>query len=517
MSRRARGARGHPLMQLRPYQRQALEAVRDCYRRKHRRVLVVMPTGTGKTVLFAEIARLTKGAVLVLAHRQELVEQARQKISAWCDDVVAVEMADRRELTRPAGQRRKIAVASIQTLQRRLTSIPRDAFRIIIIDEAHHSTADSFRAVIEHFQTHVLGVTATPERSDGVRLGDVFSEVAFDYDMLTATQAGWLVPIRSFLVKTQADFRGIRKVAGELATGAVEEVLIQDLHLAEMATPILRERGSRPTIVFAASVAHSKALGRVLNEQAGDRRFAASLDGKHSLGARASVIADFRAGRIKVLVNCALFTEGFDVPEISLVVIARPVLSRSFYAQMVGRGTRLAPGKDDLLVLDFIPANCRHSLVQAVDIFGRDKPEVVERARLIASKASQQGLSIGLEKALELARQEQEAQEADVVYQLMRRDPYAAVGIDLRRFEKAQRRGAAPSEQQLKSIQRAGLPPKLIEHYSSSQVEELREHLLDRKAVGLCSPKQAKQLLALGVDPREMYYDEAREILRATK
>ncbi len=504
-------------MKLRPYQQQALESVRDAYRRKQPRVLVVMPTGTGKTVLFAEISRLAKGPVLVLAHRQELVEQAREKISAWCDDVVAVEMSDRRELTRPDGERPKIAVASIQTLQRRLKSIPRDAFRIVVIDEAHHSTADSFRAVIEHFHAWVLGVTATPERGDGARLGDIFTEVAFDYDMLTATEDGWLAPIRSFLVKTEADFSGIRKIAGELSTKGVEEVLTQDLHLVEMAHPILRERGERPAIVFAASVAHSKALARVLCDLSGDPNCAISLDGTHSLEHRAIAIRRFRRGEIKVLVNCALFTEGFDVPEIALVAIARPVLSRAFYAQMVGRGTRIAPGKEDLLVLDFVPANCRHSLVQAVDIFGRDKEEVVERARLIAAQASEEGEALSLERALELARQEQEAQEADVVYQLLRRDPYAAVGIDLEHIAKRPRHGGRPSPAQLQAIQKAGLPSKLIEDYSSSQVEDLREYLLDRKAVGLCSPKQAKQLLALGLDPREMYRDEALHVLREAK
>jgi superfamily II DNA or RNA helicase len=504
-------------MQLRPYQQEALEAVRAAYKRKHRNVLVVMPTGTGKTVLFAEIARLAKGPVLVLAHRQELVEQARDKISKWCDDVVAVEMADRRELTRPAGERPKIAVASIQTLQRRLHLIPRDAFRIIVIDEAHHSTADSFRAVIKHFTGHVLGVTATPDRSDGAKLGDVFTEVAFDYDMLAATEAGWLAPIRSFLVKTKADFSGIRKIAGELATRDVSDVLIKDLHLVEMADPILRERKGRPAIVFAASVAHSKALARVLCELSGDSSCAVSLDGTHKLEERAVVIERFRKGDVQVLVNCSLFTEGFDVPEIALVAIARPVLSRSFYAQMVGRGTRIAPGKQDLLVLDFIPANCRHLLVQAVDIFGRDKEEVVQRARMIAAAASEEGEAINLEKALELARQEQEAQEADVVYQLLRRNPYASVGIELEQFEQRPRKGGPASEEQLKAIQNAGLPLKLIESYSASQVDELREYLLDRKAVGLCSPKQAKKLLALGLDPREMYYDEAKEVLKEAK
>ena len=504
-------------MQLRPYQQEALEAVREAYREKHARVLVVMPTGTGKTVLFAEIARLAKGPVLVLAHRQELVQQACDKIGAWCDDVVAVEMADRREFTRPDGERPKIAVASIQTLQRRLKSIPRDAFRIVVIDEAHHSTADTFREVIEHFHAYILGVTATPERSDGKRLGDIYSKVAFDYDLLTATEAGWLAPIKSFLVKTQADFSGIRKIAGELATKGVEEVLTQDLHLVEMAHPILRERSSRPAIVFAASVAHSKALARVLNDLSGDPECAVSLDGTHKLEERAVQIARFRRGEVKILVNCSLFTEGFDVPDIALVAIARPVLSRSFYAQMVGRGTRIAPGKEDLLVLDFIPANCRHTLVQAVDIFGRDKEEVLERARAFAAQASEEGEAMSLERALELARQEQEAQEADVVYQLLRRDPYAAVGIDLQHIAKAPRRGGDPSPAQLTFIQKAGLPAELVEGYSNSQVEELREYLLDRKAVGLCSPKQAKNLLALGIDPRNVYRDEALELLREAK
>jgi len=504
-------------MQLRPYQQDALEAVRAAYKRKHRNVLVVMPTGTGKTVLFAEIARLAKGPVLVLAHRQELVEQAREKISAWCDDVVAVEMAGQRGLTRPNGQRPKIAVASVQTIRRRLDQIPRDAFRIVVVDEAHHAAADSYKAILDHFECHILGVTATPDRSDRIPLGEVFSEVGYEYDMRQAIQDGWLSPIRSFFVQTKADFSGVRKIAGELSIADVEEILTKDLHLVEIAKPILRERGDRPAIVFAASVAHSRALARVMNELAGDSRFAASLDGTHQLETRTKAVQRFRRGQHKVLVNCALFTEGFDVPEISLVAVARPILSRAFYAQMVGRGTRIAPGKEDLLVLDFAPQNCRHSLVQATDLFGKDTEEVAQRAKVIAAKAGAEGSSIAIEKALELARQEQEAAEADVVYQLKRRDPFAAVGIDLERFRSGPRGGGLPTEQQLSFLKRSGLPPKLVEDFSERQVDALRDHLLDRKAVGLCTPRQAKQLVELGVDPREMYADEAKELLREAR
>lgn len=504
-------------MNLRPYQQAALEAVRAAYRQKHRAALVVMPTGTGKTVLFAEISRLAKGPVLVLAHRQELVEQARAKIAAWCNDVVAVEMAQRRDFTRPDGSRPKIAVASIQTLQKRLHELPRDAFRIVVVDEAHHATADSYRAVLDHFDAHLLGVTATPDRSDRVPLGTVFSTVAFEYDMRTAIRDGFLCPIRSFVVQTKADFSHVRKVAGELATRDVEAVLNQELHLAEIAAPILRERGSRPTIVFAASVAHAHSLARVMNELAGSPDFAAAVDGSTPFELRAPTLDRFRQRAIQVLVNCSLFTEGFDVPDIALVAIARPVLSRAFYAQMVGRGTRIAPGKQDLLVLDFVPTNCRHSLAQAVDIFAAADPEVQQRARRIAAEASAEGQAIALEQALELAQQEQEAQQATVAYQLQRRDPFASIGIDLSAYARRSRGGETASAEQLEFFRRAGLPTEPVARLSRQQAEALREALLDRKAVGLCTPKQAKQLVACGIDPRDLYYDEAKELLRERK
>ncbi|MBK8097366.1 MAG: DEAD/DEAH box helicase [Planctomycetes bacterium] len=503
-------------MQLRPYQSAALQAVRQAYGQGHRAVLVVMPTGTGKTVLFAEVSRLAKGPVLVLAHRQELVEQARSKIAAWCNDVVAVEMAGRRDFTRPDGRRPKIAVASIQTLQKRLHDLPRDAFKIVVVDEAHHATADSYRAVLAHFDAWRLGVTATPDRSDRVPLGEIFSTVAFEYDMRTAIRDGWLCPIRSFLVHTRADFAHVRKVAGELATRDVEAILTQELHLAEIATPILKERGDRPTIVFAASVAHAHALARVLNDQAGAAGFAAAVDGTDSYEVRAPVIDRFRRGEAKVLVNCALFTEGFDVPEIALVAIARPVLSRSFYAQMVGRGTRIAKGKRDLLVLDFVPTNCRHSLAQAVDIFAAADPEVQQRARRIAAETSVLGQAIALERALELAQQEQEAQAATVAYQLRRRDPFAVLGIDLGPYLRRSRvaAGERASTAQLEFFKRAGLPTDPVAELAEREAAALREALLERRAVGLCTPKQALQLAAHGIDPRDLYYDEAKELLR---
>lgn len=501
---------------LRPYQQQAITALRESYRRGNRRALVVMPTGTGKTVLFAEVSRLAKGPVLVLAHRQELVEQARDKISAWCDDVVAVEMAQHRDLTDATRRRPKISVASVQTMARRCAKIPRDAFKIVVIDEAHHATAATYGAILDHFErAWVLGVTATPDRADRQQLGTVFSDVAFSYDMQSAIRDGWLCPIKSFMVQTDIDFSEVRKVAGELATGDVERIMTKEPHLAEVAHPIVRERGDRPTMVFAASVAHAYALSRVLCELTGDPNFAAAIDGSTHSDRRSHDIERFRRGELRALVNCALFTEGFDVPQIALVAIARPVLSRAFYAQMVGRGTRIAEGKRDLLVLDFAPGNCRHSLVQAIDIFAGDDSELADEARKIARERGAEGEALALEQALELARQVVEARRASVEYQLVHRDPFALIGFDAQRM--GPRGGGAATEEQVAYLRRAGLTPERAANLTRRQAEQLQEHLRERKAVGLCSPRQARELAAFGIDPEDMYQDQAKTLLAAIR
>jgi len=176
----------------------------------------------------------------------------------------------------------------------------------------------------------------------------------------------------------------------------------------------------------------------------------------------------------------------------------------------VGRGTRIAPGKRDLLVLDFVPANCRHQLLQAVDIFAHEGEAVVECARRIASEQSG---AIALEQALEMARQEVEARQASVEYQLKQRDPFAAAGLDVEALLQRRSAGDPPSEEQAAYLRRAGLAAAQLARLSSRQAEELREQLRERKAVGLCTPKQAHQLAAHGIDARDMYYDEAKALL----
>jgi hypothetical protein len=176
-----------------------------------------------------------------------------------------------------------------------------------------------------------------------------------------------------------------------------------------------------------------------------------------------------------------------------------------------------APGKRDLLVLDFVPSNCRHALAQAVDIFAGGDPDVVARARRITAAASAAGEAMALERALELAQQEHEAQATDVVYQLRQRDPFAAVGIDLAAVARRYGDGERATPEQIEFFRRAGLPTDRVAGFSSRQAEALRERLLERKAVGLCTPRQARQLLDLGVDPRDLFQDAAKDLLRAAR
>ena len=238
----------------------------------------------------------------------------------------------------------------------------------------------------------------------------------------------------------------------------------------------------------------------MFNEQAGEPEFAAALDGTSPYDVRAPVLDRFKRGEIQGLVNCSLFTEGFDVPQSALVAIARPVLSRSFYAQMVGRGTRLSEGKRDLLVLDFVPINCRHSLAHAVDIFTSVDEEVREQARAVTKAASEEGEALALERVLELAQQAQEAREATVSYQLRERDPFQAVGIDVDFYVRRSRGGARATDKQRSYLEKAGLPKERAEQLSSRQAEAIQERLRERKAVGLYAHGQ--KVCAASTRPR---------------
>lgn len=414
-------------MILRPYQEEALAATLDAFR-EHRSVLVVKATGLGKTVFFAALAAgWGAGKVLVLAHREELISQARDKLAAATGGDVAVEMAQSSAFAF-GGVRSRVVAASVQTLSQpaRLARFDPHEFGLVVIDEAHHAVANSYRRVIDHFAANpdgrLLGVTATPRRADELAMGQVFGRVAFDYGIEPAIEDGWLVPVRQRAVRVEGlDFSKVRSTAGDLNEADLEAILAQEEQLHKVVAPSVEMAGDQPALVFAVTVKHAQLLAAMFGRYKPGSALA--LSGKTEDGTRRRAVADFRAGRIQFLCNCGLFLEGFDAPSTAVVVMARPTKSLPLYVQVLGRGTRPLPGvvdglatpaerkaaiaasgKPGMLVLDFVGNSGRHKIVTAQDVLGgRYGTPVREYAR---KTAEQEGLPADVAQSLERARDE---------------------------------------------------------------------------------------------------------------
>ncbi|MFT3772940.1 MAG: DEAD/DEAH box helicase [Minicystis sp.] len=357
---------------LRPYQRAAIDAVIAARRSGARRLVVCLPTGAGKTVIFSHLARLAKRQVLVLAHREELLAQAADKIARALGDpaAVAVEQADRRA---PASA--KVVVCSIRSLhERRLAEVLRDRdVGLVVYDECHHAAAEDNQRVLRQIGAFdpawsgtLLGFTATTARGDGIGLDKVFERIVYTRTLPEMIDDGYLVPLRGFRIETAADLT--RVTAGGL--DFKEEELAEAVDIEErnalVARSIQELARDRRTIVFCVTVGHAKNLAqalRLLGVPAG------VIYGDMPSDRRAEVLAAFREGRIAALTNVAVLTEGFDDPGVSCVAMARPTRSEGLYAQCVGRGTRLHPGKKDCLILDFADVS-RLSLCTLPSLFG---------------------------------------------------------------------------------------------------------------------------------------------------
>ena len=344
-------------MNLRPYQIHARDAVLSERQDGRRKTLLVLPTGTGKTIVFSAIIedQVRQGKrVLVLAHRGELLDQAADKLHKTTGLMCAVEKAESTSIDSWF----RVTVGSVQTMMRpaRLEQFPEDHFDTIVIDEAHHSLSDSYQRVLEHFpDANVLGVTATPDRSDRRNMGQYFDSLAYEYTLPAAIREGFLSPIKAMTIPLKLDISQVGMSAGDYKAADLGTAL--DPYLDQIADEMEKHCRDRRTVVFLPLVATSQKFRDVL-EQHGFR--AAEVNGNSE--DRAEVLADFAAGKYDVLCNSMLLTEGWDCPEVDCVVVLRPTKSRSLYCQMVGRGTRLADGKDHLLLLDFLWHTERHEL-----------------------------------------------------------------------------------------------------------------------------------------------------------
>src|SRR5947209_1583900 len=376
----------------RPYQLDCLGAVQGAFG-QHRGVLVELPTGTGKTVAFAHLTNRWDGRVLIMAHREELIDQAASKVKVITGEAPGV-YKGKDDLGLNIERWPRTIVTTVQTMCRpgRHQRFPREYFGLVVIDEAHHSVAPSYLTVTDYFrEAKILGVSATPKRLDKRALGQVFDTVAYRYAMADAIHDGWLVPVHQQCVQIDdLDFSQVRDVAHEFHKLDLENLLTQETPLHKMARPIVEEAGTRPTLVFCCSVKHAQALSEVIERYKPGAT--AWLCGDHKLSPpdeRRRTVQRFRNGELQFLLSCSLFLEGFDVPEVSMVVMGRPTKSLGVYTQTLGRGTRPLTGivdgletseerrlaiaqsaKPRMIVLDFAGNAGRHKIVSAVDVLG---------------------------------------------------------------------------------------------------------------------------------------------------
>lgn len=487
--------------ELRPYQQQARDRIHAEWDAGHTRTLLVLPTGTGKTIVFASVAADQVRAgdrVLILAHRGELLEQAADKLQRSTGLVSAVEKAESTCLDSWF----RVVVGSVQTLQRtaRLERFPQDYFGTIIIDEAHHAITDGYRRILDYFSgAKVLGVTATPDRGDMRNLGEVFDSLAFEYKLTDAIKEGYLCKIMAQTIPLQLDITSVTMSGGDYAVGDLGTAL--DPYLEQIAAEMAQRCKGRKTVVFLPLIKTSQKFRDLLNAY-GFR--AAEVNGQSE--DRREVLADFDAGKYNVLCNSMLLTEGWDCPSVDCVVVLRPTKVRSLYSQMVGRGTRLSPGKTDLLLLDFLWMTDKHELCRPADLVCEDRTV----ARQMTEHLAETGCPEDIEEAAAQASEDVVAQrEEALAKQLEEQRRKKAKLVDPLQYEMSIQaedlagyvpafgwEAGPPSEQQTAALEKLGILPDAVE--SAGKAALLLDRLNKRRDEGLTTPKQIRCLEKYG-------------------
>ena len=487
--------------ELRPYQQQARDRIHAEWDAGHTRTLLVLPTGTGKTIVFASVAADQVRAgdrVLILAHRGELLEQAADKLQRSTGLVSAVEKAESTCLDSWF----RVVVGSVQTLQRtaRLERFPQDYFGTIIIDEAHHAITNGYRRILDYFSgAKVLGVTATPDRGDMRNLGEVFDSLAFEYKLTDAIKEGYLCKIMAQTIPLQLDITSVTMSGGDYAVGDLGTAL--DPYLEQIAAEMARRCKSRKTVVFLPLIKTSQKFRDLLNTY-GFR--AAEVNGQSD--DRRQVLADFDAGKYNVLCNSMLLTEGWDCPSVDCVVVLRPTKVRSLYSQMVGRGTRLSPGKTDLLLLDFLWMTDKHELCRPADLVCEDRAV----ARQMTETLAETGCPEDIEQAAAQASEDVVAQrEEALAKQLAEQRRKKVKLVDPLQYEMSIQaedlsgyvptfgwEAGPPSDKQTAALEKLGILPDAVE--SAGKAALLLDRLHKRQTEGLTTPKQIRLLERYG-------------------
>lgn len=496
------------------YQEECVAALFAGFEAKEEAQLVTMATGLGKTVCFAELIRRFDGNVLVLAHRDELIQQAVRHCGAATGEQIEIEKAGDWSF------KGRIVVGSVQSLRmkNRLERLGKDRFQLVIIDEAHHAIAPSYRVIMDYFDCPIVGFTATPDRGDETALGRIFTRVAYLMDIQEGIEQGWLVPFEGRrVVLDDIELDQIDKIAGDLPASQLDEAMVKSVK--GVVAESMRLCPDRQSIAFFPGVRTAELATKEFNALRSD--MACFISGDTPPEERQQTVADFRRGRYQILSNCMIATEGFDVPDVSMIIMGRPTLSRALYAQMMGRGGRPKPGifqdamtlehaavrqalilrsaKPNCMVIDCVGNSARHSLIGPADVLGGNFTE--ETVKLAKEKAKGGG---DLLQALKDAQAELKriAQvKVKVKATVTRFDPFEALGMAADHEDRyATRYGHKPAtEPQRDLLLKRGMTKAEVDGLSKSDASRALDAMSVRMTQGKATLKQIRLLSNFGV------------------
>lgn len=484
---------------LRPYQEEAITAIRGEWANGNKSTLLVMATGTGKTSVFGEIANraIHNGKrVLVIAHREELIDQAAKRLTSMCGVTAEVEKAESHYTYESP-----LCIASVQSLQgKRLDALRDGWFDVLVIDEAHHSVASTYLNVIDKIGGYLLGVTATADRADKRGLAEVYDSIAYEYPLVKAVSDGYLCPIKAKCLPLKIDITNVKVNHGDYQVGELGSAL--DPYLPTIAETMAVECANRKTVCFLPLVSTAEKMADALNE-AGISAIAAS--GYDSTADRAYKKEAFESGKYKVLCNSMLYTEGWDCPSVDCVVVLRPTKSRGLYCQMIGRGIRLSPGKTDLLLLDFLWMTEQHDLARPASLLGKS-PSIANRMTKLMENGEVWDLGSCAEEAEKDVAEERERKLAEELEKMRKRkkklvDPlqFAASiqDADLMDYQPTfMWESKAPTDKQIKTLEKFGIDGDVVK--TQGQASALIDRCLKRVDSGLATAKQIRCLERYG-------------------
>lgn len=465
------------ILTMRPYQVDCVDACYEAWR-DYDAIMAVLATGLGKTVIASDIIHrwpVDAGRILFIAHMQELIFQAHEKIGLHTDERPSIEMGMYSESQdgHPLLDRSKCLVASIQTMNKRMEKFNPKDFGLVVMDEFHHAGAVTYRKLWKYLKDgnpglKLLGITATPYRGDNITLGCIAEHCCFEMCIREGIDEGYLVPIQQqYIVIDNLDFSACKTVAQDLNQGDLEAAMMgatvedgmtdeqrrealekQERMLHAIAVPTIRESNGRSTLLFCVTVAHAERMAEVLRRYPGVT--AEVLVGTTPPDERESIVSRFRAGTIQILVLVAIGTEGFDAPNVEVVAMARPTKKQGVYVQMIGRGTRPLPGLVDkydsaderqqaiansakpcMKVLDFVGNSGKHKLISTADVLAGDMPPELVAAAV--QEMQETGESGDIRQAVWKKKQQRDEEEKRLAEERQRRAELARQAEEARR------------------------------------------------------------------------------------